>query len=216
MNENLEKIRKYLLDNGVGEEEIEEYFTHSVYLSMAIMKYAHRDQTRENGEEYANHPSRVMQSYRKLVGITPDDYFCIDEDLMIKHGIPYRGVQEVALLHDVIEDTEFTLNDVREIFVECGFEDFFDMYIKVPLDNVTHIKSMDYLEYIKICLKHPISAMVKMLDLQDNLHVLDLITFDKSNYERSQRYLSYIYLINSYYHFIENNQEYLKEFVAQK
>ena len=212
MNENLKKIHEYLIGRGNKEEDVLEFDKYSVYLSMEIMEYAHRNQTRENGEEYANHPSRVMQSYRDMVGITPHDPFCIDSDLLFDNGIPYEGVQEVALLHDVIEDTEFTIEDVRQIFIDCDLGSFFDMYIKIPLEFITHDKSMPYDDYIDICLKNRTSALVKMLDLQDNLHVIDLIKFDEKNFKRSANYLGYIYLINSCYHFIENAEKYHQKF----
>ena len=199
------------MNKGSSLEELKGYDTSSVYLAMEICEYAHRNQKRENGEEYANHPSRLLQSYRDLVGIGPGDYFCIDTDLMHKYNLPYDGVQEVCLLHDVIEDTEFTLDDVRDIYVECGFENYYDMYIKNALKCITHIKSMDYESYIKICLTNPISALVKFLDLQDNLRVIDLIELNEDNHQRCQRYLRYMYWINDVYHFIENNQSYQKE-----
>ena len=215
MNKNLNKIHEYLLTKGVSEEELKQFDTSSVYLAMEIMEYAHRNQKRENGEEYANHPSRVLNYYRNLVGITENDPFCIDEDLMHKYHIPFDGVQEVCLLHDVVEDTEFSIEDVRDIYVECGFENYFDMYIKNALECITHDKSMDYDKYIVICLTNPISAIVKMMDLQDNLTIIDLIELNEDNYQRSQRYLRYIYTINSYYHFIENNQSYTKNKMHQ-
>ena len=212
MNKNLEKIHEYLMSKGVSEKELLQSDTSSVYLAMEIMEYAHRNQKRENGEDYANHPTRVLNFYRDLVGIKPNDLFCIDEDLMCKYQVPYNGVQEVCLLHDVIEDTDFTIDDLRDIYVECGFEKYFDIYIKDALLTITHDKSISYEEYIKTCLKNPISALVKMIDLQDNLFVLDLVSLTKEKYERSQRYLSYIPVINNVYHFLENAYKYKEAF----
>ena len=177
------------------------------------MEYAHRNQKRENGEDYAEHPSRVLENYRKLVGIKPNDYFCIDEDMMAHNLIPYDGVQEVCLLHDVIEDTDFTIEELREIYIECGFEKYFDLYIEDALRKITHDKSMDYEEYIKICLKNPISAIVKMMDLQDNLRVIDLIDLNEEKYNRAKGYLSWILMINDKYQFLENANKYRKEYL---
>ena len=216
MNKILEKIHEYLVSRGGNKEQLKELDTSSVYLAMEICEYAHRNQTRENGEEYANHPARILQKYRDLIGIIPNDYFCIDQDLLIKCGVPYDGVQEVCLLHDVIEDTELTLEDVQSIYNDCGFENYFRMYIKNALECITHDKSMSYDPYIEICLKNPISAIVKMLDLQDNLQVLDLIELNEENYKRSQGYLRYLYKINTHYNFIENIQKYHKLFNASR
>lgn len=198
------------MKKGVEENQLLESDTSSVYLAMEIMEYAHRDQKRENGEDYANHPARCLEIYRELVGIKPNDFFCMDKDLMYKHNVPYDGVQEVCLLHDVVEDTEFTLDDVREIYVDCGFERYFDMYIKDALKRITHDKSVDYSEYIKMVLKNPISALVKMIDMQDNLKILDLVKYDEGRYHRAQGYLFWTFIINDAYHFVENIERYRK------
>ena len=216
MNENLKKIHDYLLSSGVKEDKLKRSDESSVYLAMEIMEYAHRNQKRENGEDYANHPSRVLFNYQNLVGIDPDALFGdIDTDLMYKHNIPYDGVQEVCLLHDVIEDTELTLEDIKDIYVDCGFEVYFKLYIEDALKRITHDKSVPYLDYIKICLENPISAIVKMMDLQDNLRVIDLVELNDDNYKRSHDYLYYIYIINDIYNFLENVKSYREEFAKE-
>ena len=211
MNENLKKIQDYLIKTGVSKERVEGGATSSVYLAMEIMEYAHRDQKRENGEDYAEHPARCLTSYRNLIGIGPNGDRVMDKDIMYRNNVPFDGVQEVCLLHDVVEDTEFTIKDVRDIYVECGFESFFDMYIKDALERITHDKSVDYGEYIKVVLQNPISAMVKMMDLQDNLYVLDLVDFTEEKYHRAQGYLFWMFIINEAYHFLENTQKYKKD-----
>lgn len=211
MNKNLEKIRDYLIERGVGEKTIVGGMTSSVYLAMEIMEYAHRNQKRENGEDYANHPARCLTTYRELIGIGPDGDRVMDKDLLYHNNVPFDGVQEVCLLHDVVEDTEFTLDDVREIYVECGFEKYFDMYIKDALERITHNKTVDYGDYIKICLKNPISALVKLIDMEDNLRILDLIKYDEERYHRAQGYLFWTFIINDAYHFVENIENYKKQ-----
>ncbi len=212
MNKDLEKIRDYLIERGVDEKSVNSGMTSSVNLAMEIMEYAHRNQKRENGEDYANHPARCLKTYRELIGIGPDGDRVMDKDLLYHNSVPFDGVQEVCLLHDVVEDTELTLNDVRDIYVECGFEKYFDMYIKDALQRITHDKTVDYGKYIKICLKNPISALVKMIDMEDNLRILDLIKYDEERYHRAQRYLFWTFIINDAYHFVENIENYKKQF----
>ena len=212
MNKNLEKIRDYLIERGVDEKSVNSGMTSSVYLAMEIMEYAHRNQKRENGEDYANHPARCLTTYRELIGIGPDGDRVMDKDLLYHNNVPFDGVQEVCLLHDVVEDTELTLKDVRDIYVECGFEKYFDMYIKDALERITHDKAVDYGEYIKICLKNPISALVKMIDMEDNLRILDLVKYDEERYHRAQGYLFWTFVINEAYHFVENIENYKKQF----
>lgn len=208
MNKKLKEIHEYLLGKGVDEEKLLWSDTSSVYLAMEIMEYAHRNQKRENGEDYANHPARCLVNYRELIGIGPDGDGEMDKDLLYRYRVPFDGVQEVCLLHDVVEDTEFTIDDVRDIYVDCGFEQYFDMYIKDALERITHDKEVDYGEYIKVCLKNPISAIVKMMDLQDNLSILGLVDFTEEKYHRAQGYLFWIFIINDAYHFLENVQRY--------
>jgi (p)ppGpp synthase/HD superfamily hydrolase len=215
MNKNLKKIHDYLLGTGIKEDRLRRSDESSVYLAMEIMEYAHRNQKRENGEDYANHPARVLENYRNLVGIEPGDFFCMDDELMHKHNVPYKGVQEVCLLHDVVEDTEFTIDDIGEIYKECGFDGFFRAYIEDALKRITHDKTVPYLDYIKVCLKNPISALVKMMDLQDNLRVIDLVELNEENYKRANDYLYYIYIINDIYHFLENVKTYKDEFAKE-
>ena len=83
---------------GTPEKSLSLYDGRSVYLAMEIAEYAHRNQKRENGEDYVNHPMRCYQKYQKLVGIEVNDPFCIDSELMFKYGIPFDGVQEVCIL----------------------------------------------------------------------------------------------------------------------
>ena len=208
MNENLKKIHEYLMSRGVSEEKLLRSDTSSVYLALEIMEYAHRNQKRDNGEDYANHPTRCLGTYRQLIDIGPDGDGYFDEDLLIDCDVPFWGVQEVCVLHDVIEDTEFTMDDVCDIYIECGFENYFDMYIKDALERITHDKSMDYGSYIKMCLKNPIAALVKMIDLEDNLRILDLTSYDEEKYHRAQGYLFWTFVINETYHFVENTEKY--------
>jgi len=212
MNEKLEKIKEYFSERGMSEDEFENWIDSSVYLAMLIAIYAHRDQKRENGEDYVNHPLRCLTEYRMFIGIGPEGRGDVDTDLLYECGIPFDGVQEVCLLHDVVEDTEFTFEDVRDIYYECGFERFFNLYISDALQRITHDKSVPYPEYIDICIQNPISAIVKMFDLQDNLRVIDLAEFNNKNKDRARRYLEHIFAINQAYRFIENIGKYREEF----
>ena len=109
MSEILDKIHKYMISFGVDEKDLPQYDNSSVYLAIEIAEYGHRNQKREIGEDYVNHPLRVLNTYRELVGIKPNDHFCIDKDLMYEFNVPFEGVQEVCLLHDIIEDTEISI-----------------------------------------------------------------------------------------------------------
>ena len=204
----LNEIHNYYLSIGVEEETLIKYESTSVYLSLLIAKYAHKDQTRDNGENYIVHPMGCLEKYRRLVGISDEEPFNFDADLLYECSIPYDGVQEVCLLHDVIEDTNFTIEDIEEIFEERELGLYYRLYIRKPLTLITHDKSVPYTEYIYECMSHPTSALVKMIDLSDNSNPITLSEYNQNNYDRCVRYLTFIYMINNAYHFIENAKKY--------
>ena len=211
MNETFQMIHEYWLKKGLKEEDLVDMESTTVDLSVLIMEYAHRKQKRENGEDYAEHPTRVLKNYRKLINIGVLGDKKMDQDLLEECGVPFLGVQEVCLLHDVLEDTPLSMENLEEIFDACGYKDYFNHWVRTPLSFITHDKSVPYEEYIMICAKHPVSALVKMMDLQDNLRVVDLVKMDEKNYERAKRYLSYFYVLNQFYRYLENANKYRKE-----
>ena len=143
------------------------------------------------------------------MGIKQGDPFCIDVNLMYEYGVPYDGVQEVCLLHDVLEDTNISIEEIKEIYNELELGRHFEMYIYKPLQLITHDKDVPYPEYINIVMKHPTSALVKMLDLVDNSNLMTLSTLDAKKLDRSINYMKYIKVINDKYHFVEHINEYM-------
>lgn len=212
----LKDVHGYLLGKGYKEKDLVMMDKSSVYLANEIMEYAHRNQKRLNGDDYAVHPASVMFKYRKMVGIIDDDPFCIDSELMYEYGIPFEGVQEVALLHDVLEDTEVTMEDIESMYQECDLGRFFELYIKKPLELITHDKSVDYVPYCLKCCKHKTAALVKMLDMIDNLDLSTSSSINDKDIERTLKYLQCIQLINNIYHFSENTHKYKEAFENSK
>lgn len=206
-----EKINEYLLEIGYSNEDLTYMDKSSVYLAEKIAIYAHRNQTRLNGKPYISHPYSVLDKYRDFVGITPDDYFCIDDELLDDCGIPYYGVQEVCLLHDVVEDSDITLDDIAEIFSDCGFECHFDCNIRKPLSRITHDKNDDYFVYVEKMINDPVASIVKFMDLADNMNPTSLSCLGKKEFERLQKYTCCALMINDTWHFLENIQKYYLE-----
>lgn len=209
----LKEIHDYLLSIGVTEESISKADCSSVRIAEEIALYAHRNQKREQGEPYVEHPYRVMEMYRELIGIGVDGSGMVNKDLLDSFEIPFTGVQEVAMLHDVLEDTEVTEMDISSIYHQCGLGWFYDMYIKEPLLLITHDKAQEYPLYIAICMQNPTSAMVKMLDMKDNLNMLTVAELGDKVIHRSIGYLGFIKAINDRYHFVEGCFEYKTKFV---
>ena len=152
-----------------------------MYVAHQIAVYAHRNQKRLNGDNYFLHPYNVMQLYRNFTGIVENDYFCIDMDLLVGDcNIPYDGVQEVCLLHDVLEDTEVTIDEIEEVFETLNLGSYFRLYIKQPLLLVTHDKSESYEVYIAKLIRNPVASIVKFMDMADNMNPSGLNQFDSN------------------------------------
>ncbi len=104
--------------------------------ALQIAAKAHEGQKDKSGQPYILHPLRVMAEVE-------------DEDAKI-----------VAVLHDVIEDTSVTANDLRQ----AGFSE----EIVAAVLCVTHRKEEPYAEYVVRCKGNDVARRVKLADLEDN------------------------------------------------
>ena len=168
------------------------------WIAYVIGDMAHIGQYRDNGHNYFTHPKHLVLMFYDLVSIEG----WVRDSVLIENDIPY-GVVELAYLHDVVEDTELTHQDIRDIFTEAGYGDFFDEFLDVPLKLITHNKSEDYDSYIGKVMEHPTSALVKMLDLADNMNLLGLGKLEDTELGRVVRYSKYFKRINDKYHYLE-------------
>jgi (p)ppGpp synthase/HD superfamily hydrolase len=83
----------------------------------------------------------------------------------------------VALLHDVVEDTALTLEDiVRE----------FPREVVEGVKCMTHLDGVDYCDYVRALRDNPIARAVKIADLNHNLDATRcrLAGFDKKRTEQ--------------------------------
>ncbi len=205
----LKEIHAYLETLGYLAEDIAYMDSSSVYVAQQIAMYAHQGQTRVNGENYFAHPYRVLQKYRKAVGIVEGDYFCLNEDLLVGEcKVPYKGVQEVCLLHDVLEDSSLTVADVESVFEELSLGNFFRIYIKEPLLLLTRKDGEEYVTYLHKLLPSPTASLVKLMDFSDNMDISTLTVLGEGEMERLFDYTMYARLINEAWHFLENMYKY--------
>ena len=86
----------------------------------------------------------------------------------------------VALLHDVVEDTELTFEDLEK-------QGFNDEIIKA-LMLLTHEKSVPYMEYVGEIKKNKIATKVKLADLKHNSDLSRLSVIDEKTLERKAKY----------------------------
>jgi (p)ppGpp synthase/HD superfamily hydrolase len=93
-----------------------------------------------------------------------------------------------ALLHDVIEDTEYTFNDLRNM----GFpEEVID-----ALTLLTHEDNVPYMEYVEKISTNPVAKQVKLADLRHNSDLTRLNVIDEKALERNEKYQKAIALLS--------------------
>lgn len=86
----------------------------------------------------------------------------------------------VAVLHDVVEDTPWTLDGLR---AEGFAEEIID-----GVAAVTRAEDEDYFAYVRRAVAHPLGRAVKRADLEDNLDPGRLPSPTIQDRERAERY----------------------------
>lgn len=86
----------------------------------------------------------------------------------------------VALLHDVIEDTDTTLEEIKEM----GFSS----EVIEALKLLTHDKSVDYFDYINLIKTNPLATKVKLADLEHNSDITRLNEITQKDLDRIEKY----------------------------
>jgi (p)ppGpp synthase/HD superfamily hydrolase len=103
--------------------------------AMRIAYAAHHGQVDKCGIPYIFHPLHLAEQMDDEVSCT------------------------VALLHDVAEDTDISLEDLSRDF---------PVEVMKPLALLTHHKDTDYFEYVRAVKADPIAVKVKLADLAHN------------------------------------------------
>ena len=90
----------------------------------------------------------------------------------------------VALLHDVIEDGDYTIEDLRK----KGFSEA----VLEAISLMTHADGVDYMDYVKEIKNNPIAKVVKLADLRHNSDITRLLVVDEKALKRRNKYLEAI------------------------
>ena len=85
-----------------------------------------------------------------------------------------------AALHDVVEDTPVTLEQLRD----AGFAE----EVVAAVECLTHDPADSYDEYIAKLKRNPIARAVKLADLEDNMRLERMASLTEKDWERLQRY----------------------------
>jgi (p)ppGpp synthase/HD superfamily hydrolase len=85
----------------------------------------------------------------------------------------------VAWLHDTVEDTSATIDQIREMF---GDE------IADAVAAMTHDKNVPYMDYVRNIKKNVIARKVKMADLSHNMDLSRLANVTDEDLRRAEKY----------------------------
>lgn len=86
----------------------------------------------------------------------------------------------VAVLHDVVEDTDISLTDLRN---EGFSED-----IILAVDALTRRSNESYMEFISRCKQDAMARLVKLADIEDNSDMSRIKNPTQRDYNRLQKY----------------------------
>ena len=86
----------------------------------------------------------------------------------------------VALLHDVIEDTSYTLQDLRAM----GF----NQEVLDAIALMTHDNNLPYMEYVAKIRENPIARTVKLADLRHNSDLTRMDEITETELKRVEKY----------------------------
>ena len=126
--------------------------------AIAIAVDAHRGQKDRYDAPYILHPLRVMSRLQSPTEKT------------------------VAVLHDVVEDTDWTFEDLRD--------EGFPEPILEALDCLTKRDGEPYEKLVKRSAANPLARRVKIADLEDNMDVRRLPQISPKDSGRFRKYLA--------------------------
>lgn len=124
---------------------------HMVSAADALAEHAHAGQTDKAGRPYIEHPRRVASRFTDPV------------------------LRTIALLHDVVEDTQVTLNDLHRQFPTV---------VVNAVDALTHRKGEDRATYYRRVRSNERARKVKLADVDDNADPERLALLDETTRDR--------------------------------
>jgi len=138
-------------------------YTEMTKKAMMIAFQAHKNQTDKSGMPYIYHPIHLAEQMQ-------------DEVTTI-----------VALLHDVVEDTDWTFDELAE---QCFNENVIE-----ALKLMTHAEGVPYMDYVAQIKPNPIARAVKLADLKHNSDLTRLKEVNEKTLARVEKYKNAIALL---------------------
>ena len=138
-------------------------YTSNTKKALKLCFEAHKNQVDKSGMPYVFHPFHLAEQME-------------DEKTTI-----------VALLHDIIEDTDYKFDDL----IKLGF----DEDVIEALILMTHDNDVPYMEYVAKIKDNPVAKAVKLADLQHNSDLSRLDVVDEKALMRKEKYAKAIELL---------------------
>lgn len=124
--------------------------------ALQVALRAHAGQKDKYGQPYILHPLRVMARMET------------------------EAEQIVALLHDVVEDSEITLDALREQGYSAA--------IVEAVDALSKREGEEYFAFVQRAIANPIARRVKQGDLEDNMDIRRMPEINEEAHKRLQKY----------------------------
>ncbi len=131
-------------------------YTELTKKAMKLCFEAHKEQVDKSGLPYVFHPIHVAEQMTDEI------------------------TTAIALLHDIVEDTDYTLQDL----IDMGFP----REVTDALALLTHEEGVPYLEYVAGIKADPAARAVKLADLAHNSDSTRLDSVDEKALERIEKY----------------------------
>lgn len=140
-------------------------YTPMTKIALKLCFAAHKDQMDKSDMPYVFHPFHLAEQMQ-------------DEETTI-----------VALLHDVVEDTDYTIEDLRQM----GFSE----RVLSAIALMTHAPEVPYMDYVAKIKTNPIAKTVKLADLRHNSDLSRLDHITPRDEARAEKYKKAIELLES-------------------
>lgn len=130
--------------------------TQTLERAIAIAAAAHAGQVDKGGAPYILHPLKVMLRMTTL-----------EERI-------------VAVLHDVVEDCDISLDDLRK--------EGFSEEVLSAIESVTKVPGESYEDFVERAAQNPIGRVVQLADLEENSDLSRIASPSWDDLERVEKY----------------------------
>ena len=135
-------------------------YTNLTKKALSLCFEAHKNQLDKSGMPYVFHPFHLAEQMET-------------EETVV-----------VALLHDIVEDTDYTIDDLKAM----GFP----QNVTDAIALMTHYADTEYMDYVARIKTNPIAKAVKLADLRHNSDTTRLDDVTENDLKRVEKYTAAI------------------------